>query len=291
MKTLDKNSRLKHPGRFRLICQALFFAITNGYYIGFATGKIYKGASKKLCFPGLNCYSCPGALLSCPIGSLQSVLDSRKFVFSCYCLGIIMAAGSVFGRLVCGFLCPFGMVQDLLYKIPFPKKKKNITGHQFLIYIKYLVLMLFVIILPSAVVNVAGIGRPWFCEYICPSGTLFAGLPLLAANSGLRRVISWHFWWKMAVLISLLVMSLKYYRPFCKYLCPLGAMYGFFNKFSFYRYVLDASKCTKCGACKNACKMDIKVWEKPNSTECIRCGRCIDACKTGALHSTLKIKH
>ena len=92
------------------------------YAVGFINGKIYDGSLKKLCLPGLNCYSCPGALGSCPIGSLQAVLGSRNFQFSFYIFGFLMLMGAVFGRFVCGWMCPFGLVQDLLYKIPFIKK-------------------------------------------------------------------------------------------------------------------------------------------------------------------------
>ena len=74
----------KKQSLVRRLSQAAFFALTNGYARGFAEGRIYKGSLKKLCVPGLNCYSCPGALGSCPIGSLQAVLDggnSAQMVF------------------------------------------------------------------------------------------------------------------------------------------------------------------------------------------------------------------
>ena len=74
----------KKQKNIRLWFQAAWFAVTNGYAKGFLEGKIYKGQIKYVCVPGLNCYSCPGALGSCPIGSLQAVLDSGKFRVSCY---------------------------------------------------------------------------------------------------------------------------------------------------------------------------------------------------------------
>lgn len=101
----------------RLIVKIIFIALTNGYLLGCMNGNIYQGDSKKLCVPGLNCYSCPGAIVSCPIGSLQAVLGSRNFKFSFYIIGFVMIIGYFIGRFVCGWLCPFGLVQDLLYKI------------------------------------------------------------------------------------------------------------------------------------------------------------------------------
>lgn len=272
----------KRPG-FRHWCQAGWFALTNGYAVGFLQGKIYTGKSKALCVPGLNCYSCPGALGSCPIGSLQAVLGSSQFTVSCYVLGFLMLFGSLLGRFVCGWLCPFGLVQDLLGKIPFYKKRKNMPGHKYLIWLKFAVLALFVVLLPVFATGITGMGDPWFCKYICPSGTLFGGIPLVIRNPALASAIGFLFQWKVLVLVLVVVLSLKYHRPFCKYLCPLGAVYGLFNPVSFYRYRIEEHKCIQCGACKRACKMDIAVWKHPNSMECIRCGDCHAACPTGAI--------
>lgn len=270
----------------RLLIQAITFAITNGYVKGWVSGKIYKGGLKNVCVPGLNCYSCPGAFGSCPIGSLQAVLGSGRYKFSLYVLGFLGMFATLFGRFICGFFCPFGLVQDLLYKIPFIKKYKNIKGHKVLKYFKYVVLLLFVIVLPLTVVNVAGVGQPWFCEYICPSGMLFGGIPLVIANESLRNQIGIRFALKAAILLICILSSIIVYRPFCKYVCPLGAIYGLFNPIAFYRFKVNEDKCIKCGKCQKACDMDIKVWEKPNSLECIRCGKCVSACDEEAITST-----
>lgn len=263
----------------------MFTAVTNGYFYGFATGRIYRGSTKTLCVPGLNCYSCPGALGSCPIGSLQAVLGSREYKFSFYIVGFLLFFGSLFGRFICGWLCPFGLVQDLLYKIPFWGKRKNLPGHRFLIWVKYIVLVLFVVLLPLTVSDVIGQGSPWFCKYICPSGTLGAGLPLLMSNESLRQAAGALFQWKFMLLAGILLLALWVYRPFCKYICPLGAVYSLFNPIALYRYQVQEDKCTKCGACKKVCQMDIKVWEMPNSPECIRCGDCMRECPEKALIS------
>ena len=178
-------------------------------------------------------------------------------------------------------------MQDLLHRIPIFRKRKNLPGHSALVYLKYGVLALFVLILPATVaVTVTGMGEPWFCKYICPSGTLLGGLPLLAANPSLRSAAGALFGWKFAVLLAVVLLSVKYYRPFCKYLCPLGAVYGWFNPIALYRLRVDEDKCVKCSACQKACGMDIPVWEKPNSVECIRCGDCRAVCPTGAIETT-----
>lgn len=287
MKTNFFQKIIKRP---RLIVQLLFLAVTNGYLYGFATGRIYTGPTKTLCVPGLNCYSCPGALGSCPIGSLQAVLASRNYRFSFYVVGFLMLFGSVFGRFICGWLCPFGLVQDLLYRIPIPapfkkwiSKRKNLPGHRILVWAKYLILVGFVVILPLIAVDIISQGSPWFCKYICPSGTLGAGIPLLLTNEPLRQAAGFLFQWKFAILVFLLILSVLIYRPFCKYICPLGAVYSLFNPIALYRYQVRKDSCIKCGKCQKACGMDIRVWETPNNPECIRCGNCVKACPTGAL--------
>ena len=273
----------KLKSKSRLIVQLVFTALSNGYIRGFAEGKIFTGNTKAVCVPGLNCYSCPGALGSCPIGSLQATLGSRNYKFAFYVLGFLMIVGAFFGRFVCGFLCPFGLVQDLLYKIPFFRKLKKLPGDKFLKWLKFVILLLFVIILPLFAVDAFGQGSPWFCEYICPSGTLGAGIPLTVLNEGLRSIVGWLYAWKVAILVVIIFLSILIYRPFCRYLCPLGAIYGLFNKISLYRYRIDETKCTSCGTCQKACKIDIKTFENPNSIECIRCGDCIKSCPHNAI--------
>ncbi len=274
-------------GRLRTWVQLGYCALTNGYAAGFAKGDIFKGPTKALCLPGLNCYSCPGALGSCPIGSLQAVLASRNYQFSFYIVGFLLVVGGLLGRFVCGWLCPFGLVQDLLYKIPGVKKIRSVPGDRWLKYLKYGILVGFVIVLPLTVLDIVGQGQPWFCKYICPSGTLFGGIPLVAANPLLRGALGWLFTWKLGLLAALLILSAVIYRPFCRYLCPLGAVYGLFNGVAVYRFHVDADKCTGCGACQSACKLDIPAHITPNSPECIRCGDCKRACPRGAIgHGT-----
>ena len=273
--------------QLRLGCQVAFTALSNGYVQGFFKGKIYNGPTKYACVPGLNCYSCPGALGSCPIGSLQAVIGSRKFHVSLYVLGFLMMVGAILGKAVCGFLCPFGLVQDLLHKIPGVKKLRRLPGETYLQWLRYVMLGLLVILLPMVVVDIVGQGSPWFCKYVCPSGTLLGGIPLLAGNPALRSAVGWLFTWKMAILVVILVLSVFLYRPFCRYLCPLGAVYGFFNRFALYRFTLNEEQCTHCGACHKACGLDIDPSKTPNHSQCIRCGKCLDACPHEAIVSTM----
>ena len=270
-------------GKIRLVTQACFAALSNGYVKGFASGRIFEGKSKFLCVPGLNCYSCPGALASCPIGSLQATLNAREYRLSLYVAGLLVVFGTILGRFVCGFLCPFGLIQDLLFKIPFVRKIRKPPCEKGLRWLRFVFLSIFVILLPMFVIDITGLGEPWFCKFICPAGTLEGGVPLVLLNGAMRGAAGFLFKWKLLILIITLLSSIVIYRPFCRYVCPLGAIYGIFNKISFYRIKIDTEKCTKCGACQKACKLDIPVWKNPDSMDCIRCGDCKITCPQKAI--------
>lgn len=263
--------------------QALWALLTNSYLTGFIQGKIYKGNLKKVCVPGLNCYSCPGAVGSCPIGAIQAVVGSWNFKFAYYVIGFLIFTGALIGRVVCGFLCPFGLIQDLLHKIPFPKKIRTFYGDRLLRKLKYIIFMMFVILLPLFVVDVMGQGAPYFCKLICPAGTLEGGIPLVLLNKTMRSTIGWLYAWKCTLLIITIILSMIIYRPFCKYICPLGALYSVFNPISVFGYRIDQKKCVHCGRCEKACQMQINPVENVNHLECIRCGRCKKACPVDAI--------
>ena len=264
----------------RRLSQLIAAVLYNCNIKGFTTGHIYKGDTKGLCVPGLNCYSCPGAVGACPLGSLQSGLFNLVHSIPYYILGMLLLFGLLFGRLICGFLCPFGLLQDLLDKIPVKKIKKNkVTA--VLTYLKYVILAVFVIIIPIA------LKIPGFCKFICPAGTLEGGIPLLIANESLRKLAGFLFSWKAALLLLILAACVFCHRAFCRFICPLGAIYSLFNPIAFFGIKVDVSKCTGCNACVHKCKMDVK---KVCDRECIQCGECIGTCPEKAISYGAKIK-
>lgn len=278
-----KKRRYKGISKIRTSVQFIWTFISNSYLIGFMQGRIYTGPLKNICVPGLNCYSCPGALGACPIGALQAVIGSPKYKFALYVSGLIMMFGALGGRFACGWLCPFGLLQDLLNKIPFPKKLKTFKGDKLLRYLKYVILAVFVIILPMFVVDAIGQASPYFCKYICPSGIFLGGIPLVAGNPMLRDAIGFLFNWKLTILIVTVLLSIIIYRPFCKYVCPLGAIYGMINPISLSKIKVDTDKCISCGKCAKECKMGVDPVRNPGSAECIRCGKCAEVCPVGAI--------
>ena len=283
MWALDKKfSGVSHLlSRFRGWIQAGATLLTNLHLPNFLKGGLYQGAGKAVCVPGLNCYSCPAASGACPIGAFQAVVGSSKFRFSYYITGFLILLGVLLGRVICGFLCPFGWFQELLHKIP--TKKLSTKKLKPLTYLKYVVLLVMVVLLPVLVTNQLGMGDPFFCKYLCPQGVLEGAIPLSLANAGIRAALGSLFKWKFIVLLTVIVLSIVFYRPFCKWLCPLGAFYALLNKVSLFQMQVDQSKCVSCGKCARVCKMDVDVTKSPNHTECIRCGMCIRACPTDAV--------
>lgn len=258
----------------------LYFALLfNANLNGFSRGTIYHGSGKQFCVPGLNCYSCPGAVAACPLGSLQGAFSAdRSTIF--YVSGIILMYGVLLGRMICGWLCPFGLIQDLLYRIPTPKLKKGPLTRA-LSMLKYILLAVFVFLIPIAYA-MKDIPLPAFCKYICPAGTLEGGLTLLAneVNAGWFSMLGPIFTWKFLLTVSILTGCVFVFRVFCRFLCPLGALYGLFNRVSCLGIRLDESKCTACGRCEGVCRVDIR---QVGDRECISCGECVNVCPTKAI--------
>lgn len=262
------------PTRRRVV-QLYTALLFNSNIKGWFNGQIYRGPTKNLCVPGLNCYSCPGAVGACPLGSLQNALIDSSTRTPTYVLGIIVLFGLILGRTVCGWLCPIGWGQELVYKIKTPKlKKSKIT--RVLSYFKYVLLIALVVILPLS------FAVPGFCEFICPAGTLQGGLGLLpnVKNEGLLAQLGPIFTWKFMLLVVIIVACIFIFRAFCRFLCPLGALYGLFAKIALLGVKVEKNKCTDCGLCINVCKMDVK---KVGDHECIQCGECISVCPTKAI--------
>ena len=258
----------------------------NAYWPAWLKGTIYQGKIKGVCLPVLNCYSCPSAVGACPIGALQNFFAGLQFNFSIaryqaglYVLGVLGIFGGLLGRLPCGWLCPFGLIQDLLYKVPSPK----LPIPRVLTYVRHLILIILVAALPLLAMDEFGMGKTWFCAWVCPAGTLEAGLPLVALNAGIREQVGFMFGWKVGILVLFLVWMTASERAFCRTSCPLGLILGFFNRASLFRMAVDPDKCAECDACDRICPVRIKVREAPNSQECIRCLRCVDACPSGAV--------
>lgn len=252
-----------HRFLFRRIFQsALGVGVTNGYLKGLIPpGNLWQGVSKGFCVPGLNCYACPASVFACPIGTLQHYAIIRAVPL--YFIGFFVAFCAAVGRMACGTICPFGLFQDLLHKV----RSSKLRIPPWMTYIRYAVLLGVVLIIPFLTL------QPWFSK-LCPMGTLIAGLPWVTINPEIRLMVGGLFWVKVAILLLVVVLSVLSKRPFCRVLCPLGAIFSLFNRVSILRLSWNEDGCSHCDKCSRICPMDISIYKDANSHNCIRCLDC-----------------
>ena len=181
-------------------------------------------------------------------------------------LGVFVLMGVLFGRIFCGWLCPFGTLLEYIESITPLKGKLHIPEEFKDTDTKYAILAGFLLL--SLMTSQAA-----FCEF-CPVGTIVKG--------GAGHVI----FLSIPVFAIVLFIALFYGRKvWCSYLCPLGAFFGLFSRIHLFGIHADKDKCVKCMMCNNSCPMDIPIVEnyilegkKITDGECIKCMDCIDAC-------------
>ena len=269
-----------HRPSTRRLVQLYTALLYNAHLKGFAEGEIYRGRSKGLCVPGLNCYSCPAAVGACPLGALQNAVAASASRPAFYAVGVLLLFGLLLGRVICGWACPMGLLQELLHKLPTPKLKKGKLTRA-LSWVKYALLAVLVLAVPLYY-TFRRTPLPAFCKYICPAGTLEGALGLLLhpANGEKLGLLGPLFTNKFILLVLILTACVFLYRAFCRFLCPLGAIYGLMSRLALLGVKLDKAACTDCGVCRAVCPMDIR---RVGDRECISCGKCVAACPERAI--------
>ena len=264
----------------RRVVQIIAAVLINGHFTGFLQGTAYKGSLKRFCVPVLNCSSCPGALGSCPLGFIQSSINFGNYQLLILTSGFLLLLGGLLGRFICGWLCPFGFAQELVYKLPLPKYR---PGRKLikLEYLKYAVLILFVFLFPA--LGLTYLSGSTFCKFLCPVEALEAYLPLMVLQPSLMTTAGFLFKWKLVLLTGFILLSMIIFRPFCRFICPLGAVYALLNRISLLRFEVDQKNCKKCGTCQEQCKLGLDVYKNPNNPECIRCTQCFASCQDNLL--------
>ena len=238
------------------------------------------GEGKSICLPVLNCHSCPWAVFACPVGVLGHF--AMWGILPLVAVGTIFLLGALFGRVLCGWICPFGFLQDLLYKIPSPKVK--VPG--WMVYTKYVLLVGSVLLVPIlfGVNNYA-----FFCK-LCPAGSLESLLPRALAEGNLTALGS--SWMRIAVMLLILIWAVFSSRSFCKVLCPIGALLAVFNRFSGFSIKYSQGTCADCSLCLKKCPMDVQLEDFKRTrgddvlvapSECILCLTCTKNCHTSGL--------
>jgi len=237
--------------RAQFLSQATSLVFLNAYFLRL----------RSICIPALNCHSCPAAVFACPIGVVVNFASLRIFPF--VAIGILGLVGIIGGRLVCGWLCPFGLIQDGLHKIP----TKKLSVPPKLGYAKYGVLIALVLLVPFFFPGSALV----FCR-LCPAGTLESSIPWRIMGVSSPFILGFSV--RIAILVGVLALVIIVSRGFCRVLCPLGAIFALFNRFSLLRIRLTKHDCNNCGLCAKKCPVDIDPVTQMNSPECIRCLKC-----------------
>ncbi len=217
-----------------------------------------------MCAPVLHCYACPLATFACPIGVLANFSALHLFPF--VALGLLVGLGALFGSLLCGWACPFGFLQDLAGRVRTPKfDMPRWTGH-----LRYVVLVGTVLAVPYFF----GESHPLFFCSFCPAGALEGAVPNLVSQAAAGGNVSLPNPLKLTVLVLFLGAIFFVRRPWCRILCPLGAIFSLFNRASVFFLRLDREKCVDCGQCHQLCQVGLQPQKSPNDSRCIRCLEC-----------------
>ncbi len=217
----------------------------------------------------LNCQACELAWLGCPIGMLQRyVIESRLPI---YIYGVLVAFGVALGRAICGWLCPFGLIMDMLNKVSIHK----FHPPEWMRFIKYGYLV-------GVVVLAFLTGMIFYCRYLC-FGALLGVIPYwLTWQTVSATWLVYH-----VGLFSAYVAFgyLTHGRAWCRYFCPLGAILSILNPLSLVRRNFDWKWCTHCERCKAVCPMGLDPTKDDlkSKVDCIKCGRCVAECKSKSL--------
>ncbi len=230
------------------------------------------GRLHNICSPVFHCYACPLSTFACPIGVVANF--SALHVFPFLAVGMLLLVGGLIGAFICGWVCPFGFFQDLLGRIPTPRVKLPRWAG----YSRYVVLIAFVLVVPFFF----GEKHPLFICMLCPAGALEGAVPQMISQAAAGETVLWPNTGKIIIVLLLLAAMFFTYRPWCTLFCPLGAIYGLFNRVSAFFLRFEPSACTSCKACHSMCKTGIKPDRRANDPRCIVCLDCT-RCPEGAL--------
>ena len=217
-----------------------------------------------VCGPVFHCHSCPLALFACPIGVMGNFAALSVFPF--ITVGMLLVVGVAVGTFICGWVCPFGFLQDLAARVPTPKFELPAwTG-----YTRYAVLVGLVLLVPFFL----GKEHPLFFCSVCPAGALEASVPHMVTAGWAGESIPWPSTTKLVILAAFLGLIFFTWRPWCTLFCPLGAIYGLANKVSIVFLRFHPDRCNDCNLCRTMCHYTARGQRRADELRCIRCLEC-----------------
>jgi polyferredoxin len=295
----------------RRIVQLLFFI--------FFSAIVFNLGNLPLVFPVLFTWGLKTNTVGDAFSAIQFMLtgwNTPGIIFPYLALASFLITGVLIGKALCGWICPFGFIQDLVGYIRRRQTDLSQRTHDTLIYIKYGILGVAALIITAysaatilgeatGFSTALGIFAQAPFTALSPSEILFAGIPRVIMNFPFTTwtnlgsdilyqisILSPLFWVQFAILIIVLVFAIYVPRSWCRYLCPHGAIMAIMNRFSFLGLRREPFKCEKgtCRHCVQACPTRVPIldlpWEKFSHPECIYCMKCADACEHGAIKPT-----
>ena len=220
-------------------------------------------------------FAAVGNIVSC---IYKGNISWESVKYSVWMLVATVPATVLVGRFFCGFFCSFGAVQDLLWlgshrlRALFPGKRNLKKADRIFRFAKYAVLFYFIIFVWSGVtaVKTAGLWQV-FGQYV--SFGHWPGLKPLLSVGGI-------------LLLVIFIGSLFVQRFFCRYFCPMGAIYSLISQTSFLNIDKPREECGKCHLCTSKCTMGMDLTKKDRIAggECISCQKCVSWCPKGNVH-------
>ena len=251
------------PTRIRLLSQIVFLIISISMtFLLFSRATAICWADP---FWHLQAFFANRGDLNTKLFIFEGLSSERIAIFSVVYLGIFIVLALLFGRLFCGWICPFGTILQFIEEISPIRNKLHFPDELKDPDLKYLVLLGFLIL--SFISS-----QEAFCEF-CPAGTIFKG------TTG-------HILYFSVTVFLIVVFSVAIHgrKVWCSYLCPLGAFFGLFSRIHIFG-IRSTGECIKCFTCNKNCPMDILIAEKYiqegkpiRDGDCIKCMRCIESC-------------
>lgn len=299
---------------FRFIVQFLFFLLFNASI--FTLAYPYLGLERaSYSWPVLSSLNSPFTFMAGSFDIVQLMLSRSEFPW--FALASIFIIGALFGRLLCGWACPFGFLQYLISTFRSRHVQVSPKTHDQFKSLKLFILALTLLISGSLFLALEfGIGSDYSEALgvfaagpflaVSPDGALFGTVPMFLMDGGslilkasevfssYDAFVKWIWSVPSNLVLSFILLAISFYGAYmiplfwCRYLCPVGGFLGIFGRFSFLGMKRDPVKCTKkCPDCVRVCPMQVRIlelpWEKFNDQECIFCLDCVEACPNGAL--------
>lgn len=231
-----------------------------------------------ICGPVFHCYSCPLAMFACPIGVIANFSALHVIPFAA--IGMLVVLGAAFGSFICGWVCPFGFLQDLIAKVPTPKIALPLwAGH-----LRYVVLVAFVLVIPYF----WGEAHPFFVCRLCPAGALEGAVPNMVSQAVAHQPITWPTGLKSAIVVMIVIAMFFVWRPWCTLFCPLGAIYSLLNHVSFLFLRFHPHKCIDCADCRSLCVDGTPAERRVDGLHCVRCAECT-RCRSVTVETVLSL--